>query len=93
MCYMMKNGYFIDKETNEIVDKEKLENELPEKFLFVAMEDRQYPKLEYITLLGKIACGDSSLIDRILLDRILDENELYDEVIDFLCVRYRFCKY
>tara|TARA_Y100000748_G_C15501688_1_gene490393 strand:- start:670 stop:954 length:285 start_codon:yes stop_codon:yes gene_type:complete len=86
----MNKGYFTDNATKEIVNDEFLENELPEIFLFDNMKEKQYPKLAYLTLLGKISCAGSSYIDRGILDIILYENELYSHVIYYLCTRYTF---
>tara|TARA_B100002051_G_C16723531_1_gene633903 strand:+ start:1558 stop:1827 length:270 start_codon:yes stop_codon:yes gene_type:complete len=86
----MKSGYFVDKITQQKVEDSVLEDELPEAFLSVEMKDRLYPKLAYITLLGKIACAETLYVDRFILDKILDGNELHCHAIDFLCERYTF---
>ena len=89
----MESGYFYDKETNLVIDKERLEKELPEMFMFDAMKCKEYPKVSYITLLGKIACAESLYVDKNILDTILENDELYYNAINFLCERYTFRKY
>lgn len=88
----MTRGIFHDKETYAIIHATQLENELSDRFLFDEMKYKDYPKVSYITLLGKIACGESSYVDRGILDKILDNN-LYKEAVYFLCERYTFRKY
>lgn len=88
----MTTGYFYNKETLEVINEITLEKELPDEFLFEAMKHNIYPKVSYITLLGKIACADSSYVDRKILNSILDGNGLYERAIEFLCERYIFIK-
>ena len=88
----MSKGYFYNKETLELVNEITLEKELPNEFLFEAMKHNIYPKVSYITLLGKIACAESSYVDRKILNRILDGSGLYERAIEFLCERYIFHK-
>ena len=88
----MSKGYFYKKDTFEVINEITLENELPDVFLFDAMKHNIYPKVSYISLLGKIACAESSYVDRKILDKILDGSGLYERAIEFLCERYIFYK-
>lgn len=83
-------GEFYDKKTLNLVSPEEIEKELPETFRVYSMKEYKYPKYEYLSLLGIICCAGSCHIDRIILDTILHENELYNDTIEFLCNRYTF---
>ena len=89
----MRVGYFHDKETNKIISNSSIEKELPEIFRVDSMKEYKYPKSEYLSLLGIICSAGSCYVDRILLDQILYESELYEYAVEFLCNRYKFCTY
>jgi len=89
----MSIGCFYEKESNCVVKDEVLENELPEVFMVDAMKNNTFPKLSYITMLGKIACAASSYVDREILNIILNDDDVYDNAVEFLCNRYTFRKY
>ena len=89
----MKEGYFIDKNSNKYIEESLLEAELPEILLYDAMKYNTYPKLSYIKLLGKISSSDTGVPDRYVLDKILDNNEIHSYVVDFLCNKYIFRVY
>ena len=89
----MSKGSFYRKNTLDLVDPKDIEKELPEIFRVDSMKEHIYPKYEYLSLLGIICCADSCYIDRILLDIILHDNELYNDTVEFLCNRYTFYSY
>ena len=89
----MSVGLFYKKGTCCVVEDKVLENELPDVFLMDSMKIHPLPKLSYITVLGKIACGESSYVDRDILNIILADDYMYRNAIEFLCDRYTFRKY
>lgn len=86
----MKVGYFYDKETNKYISNESIESQLPDIFLTNSMKNNKFPKTDYLTLLGKTCCVESIYIDRLLLDRIIENDLLYHKSIEFLCEKYNF---
>jgi hypothetical protein len=86
----MGRGKFYNKNTLEIVKPEYMEIELPEKFRMDSMKHHEYPKYEYISLLGVICCAGCSYVDKRVLDTVLFDNELHNDSIEFLCNRYIF---
>ena len=86
----MKKGYFYDRNNNKYVSEQEIEKLLPDIFLTYAMKKYQNPKVEYLSLIGITCCADSIYIDRMLIDRIIDDDLLYDKCIEFLCEKYDF---
>ena len=86
----MKQGVFYNANENKYMLSEDIENQLPEIFLTDSMKKYKYPKVEYLTLLGITCCGGSTCIDKILIDRIIENDELYHKCIEFLCDKYNF---
>ena len=86
----MRKGSFYKKNTLDLVDPKDIEKELPEIFRVDSMIKYKYPKYEYLSLLGVICCAGSCCIDRMLLDTILQDNEVYNDSVEFLCNRYTF---
>ena len=87
---IMKKGYFYDKNNKIYISDEVIEKQLPDIFLTDAMKDHVNPKLEYLSLIGIACCAGSTHIDRILLDRIIEDDLLYSKSVEFLCEKYNF---
>jgi hypothetical protein len=86
----MKKGYFYDKNNKKYLSDEEIEKQLPDIFLTHYMKDYKNPKLEYLSLIGITCCVGSSHIDKILLDRIIEDDLLYNKSLEFLCEKYNF---
>jgi hypothetical protein len=89
----MKKGYFYDKNNNIYVSEQEIEKQLPDIFLTDAMKDHENPKVEYLSLIGITCCAGHMHVDRMLIDRIIDDDLLYDKCIEFLCEKYNFYSY
>lgn len=86
----MKKGYFYDKNNKKYVSEQEIEKQLPDIFLTDAMKYHENPKVEYLSLIGITCCAGSMYVDRVLIDRIIDNDLLYDKCIEFLCEKYDF---
>ena len=86
----MKKGYFYDKNNKKYVSEQEIEKQLPDIFLTDAMKDYQNPKVEYLSLIGITCCAGYMHVDRMLIDRIINDDLLYDKCIEFLCEKYNF---
>ena len=86
----MKKGYFYDKNNNKYVSEQEIEKQLPDIFLTDAMKDYENPKVEYLSLIGITCCAGYMHVDRMLIDRIINDDLLYDKCIEFLCEKYNF---
>lgn len=86
----MKKGYFYNENDNKYMCLEDIEEQLPDIFLKDSMKKYKYPKVEYLSLIGITCCAGSIYVDRLLVDRIIADDELYDKCIEFLCDKYHF---
>lgn len=86
----MKQGVFYNATEKKYMQLEDIEQELPEIFLTDYMKQYKYPKVEYLTLIGITCCADSVYVSKMLVDRIIENDELYYKCIEFLCDRYHF---
>jgi len=87
---MKKGYYFYDKNNNKYVSDEEIEKQLPDIFLTYYMKDHVNPKVEYLSLIGITCCAGYMHVDKLLIDKIIDNDLLYHKCIEFLCEKYDF---